>query len=219
MAKNFLLNLLFPKFCFNCQMEGIYLCEDCRAILNINNHHQVFSGKHLNDLYWAIDYKKPLIKKLIHNFKYEPFVKELSKPLSSLIINHFQLIEKPLPFFGEGSEFFLIPVPLYEKRLRWRGFNQAQELAKQLSLFWNIPLLNNYLIKIKKTFLQSQLAKQERLGNVRNAFLVKNQEKIKNKKILLIDDVFTTGATMEECAWILKKAGAQQVIGLVIARD
>lgn len=218
MAKNFLLNLLFPKFCFNCQREGVYLCEDCKAILDINNHHQVFSGKNLNDLYWAIDYKKPLIKKLIHNFKYEPFAKELSKPLSSLIINHFQLIEKPSPFFGRGSEFFLIPVPLYEKRLRWRGFNQAQELAKQLSLFWNIPLLNN-LIKIKKTFLQSQLAKQERLGNVRNAFLVKNQEKIKNKKILLIDDVFTTGATMEECAWILKKAGAQQVIGLVIARD
>ena len=215
MAKNFLLNLLFPKFCFNCQKEGTYLCLDCEAVLDINRFHKPFSDQHLNDLYWAVDYQKPLIRKLIHSFKHKPFIKELSKSLSLLIINHFQLIEKKPDF----SDFVLIPVPLDQKTLRRRGFNQAQELSQQLSLTWNIPSLNDYLIKIKKTFLQSQLAKQERLGNIRNTFLVKNQEKIKNKKILLVDDIFATGATMKECAYILKKAGAQKIIGIVIARE
>jgi len=213
MNKKFFLDLLFPRFCFGCQKEGSYLCEDCQNILGILESHQTYSGKNLKDLYWATPYQNPLMKKLIHCFKYEPFLKELSKSLSLLIINHFQLIEKQPDF----SEFILIPVPLYKKRLKWRGFNQAEEIGKEVSEFLKIPLISNCLLKIKETPPQIELLETERKESVLGVFWVKKEE-IEEEKILLIDDVFTTGATMEECARVLKKAGAKEVIGLVVAR-
>lgn len=216
--KNFLLDILFPKFCFGCQEEGSYLCQDCEAVLEILTGHQRYSGRYLNDLYWALPYQGYLIKNLIKNFKYSPFIKELSKELSFLIINHFKLIENPPPFFGDWSDFILVPVPLDRKRLRWRGFNQAEELTKELGLFFNIPLFLDCLIKTKQTFPQVDLSEKEREKNVLGTFSVKNKDKIKDKKILLVDDVFTTGSTMEECARVLKTAGAKEVIGIVIAR-
>jgi ComF family protein len=214
MIKNFLLNLFFPKFCFLCQKEGTYLCEDCKSTLEILHSHQSYSGKNLKDLYWAAPYSSVLIEKLIHNFKYKPFIKGLSRPLSSLIINHFQLIEKKPNFV----DFVIIPIPLHKKRLKWRGFNQAEEIGKELSRFLKIPLLKDCLIKIKESLPQIELSEEERKENVLGTFLVKNREKVKKRKILLVDDVYTTGATMEECARILKKAGAREVIGIVVAR-
>jgi len=217
-VKKFLLDLFFPKFCFGCQKEGSYLCEDCRSILSILQEHQKYSGKQLKDLYWALPYQGFLIKNLIQNFKYEPFVKELSKTLSLLIINHFQLIENPPSFFEGSSGFVLIPVPLHKKRLKWRGFNQAEAISKELSSFLKVSLFSNCLIKIRETISQIELSGKEREENVLGSFLITNKEKIRKKKILLIDDVYTTGATMEECARVLKTAGAKEVIGIVVAR-
>lgn len=217
MIRNFLLDLLFPKFCFSCQREGSYLCEDCKATLDILRFHQKYNTEHLKDLYWALPYQNPLVKNLIGKFKYKPFVRNLSKSLSLLIINHFQLIGNPPPFLG--GEFILVPVPLEKRRLKWRGFNQAEELAKELSKFLKIPMLGDCLLKIKKTFPQVELSEEERKKNVLGAFLVKNKNGIKGRRILLVDDIYTTGSTMEECARVLKIAGAKQVIGIVIARD
>ena len=214
-AKNFIFDLLFPKFCLSCQKEGNYLCEDCQSILLVSGVHQKNPTQNLKDLYFAIDYQQPLIKNLIKLFKYQPFVKELVIPLTSLIITHFQLIEKSTADF---VNFILVPVPLERKKLKWRGFNQAEEIGKELANFFGIPLITNCLIKIKETLPQVELSDEERRENIKGAFLVKDKELIKNKKILLIDDVYTTGATMEECARVLKKAGAKEVIGIVIAR-
>jgi len=238
-VKNFLLDILFPKFCLGCKKEGTFLCKDCEAVLDVQRRHQRFSGKYLSDLYWALSYENPLVKTFIHNFKYEPFVKELAKPLSKLILNHFQLIENPPPFL-ENKSFILVSVPLSKKRLKWRGFNQAEEIGKELSSFLKIPLISNCLIKIKETSPQVDLPEKKRKENVVGAFLVKpvrkewrvwdpvrkcwfsngikDKEKTKGKKVLLVDDVFTTGSTMEECAKTLKKSGAKEVIGIVIAR-
>jgi len=218
MIRNFLLDLLFPKFCFSCQREGSYLCKDCKATLDILRSHQKYNTEHLKDLYWALPYQNPLVKNLIGKFKYKPFVRSLSKPLSLLIINHFQLIENPPSFLGGGSEFILIPVPLEKRRLKWRGFNQAEELAKELSKFLKIPMVGNCLLKIKNTFPQVELSEEEREKNVLGAFLVKNKNGIKGKKILLVDDIFTTGSTLKECARVLKESGAREVVGVVIAR-
>lgn len=214
--KNFILDLLFPKFCFICQREGSYLCQDCKAILEISQSHQKYETKTLSDLYFALEYKKSLIKNLIEKFKYQPFVKELAKPLSSLIIDHFQLLENPPPFFEGG--FILVPVPLEKRKLKWRGFNQAEEIAKELSKFLNSEILNEVLIKIKETPSQVELSEEERRENIKDVFFVKNREKIRQRKILLIDDIYTTGSTMEEAAKILKTAGAKEIIGIVIAR-
>jgi len=230
--KNFLLELFFPRFCLLCQKDynppttssrpdksgqapGNYLCEDCRAILEISSSHQKYSTKSFNDLYFALPYQNPLVKNLIQRFKYEPFIKELSESLSSLIIEHFQLIEKPLTDF---FYFILIPIPLKEKRLRWRGFNQAEEIAKKLAKFLNLPIYNDVLIKIKETLPQVELSDEERRENIKGTFFCQNKNKILGKKILLVDDVYTTGSTLEEAARVLKEAGAREVIGIVVAR-
>lgn len=214
MIKNFILDILFPRHCLNCGREGSYLCQDCLACLEISGWHKIHSIKDLEDLYFALPYQNPLVKNLIQNFKYEPFVKDLSKTLASLIITHFQLMDNKPDFF----EFLLIPVPLDKKRLKYRGFNQAQEVAQHLSKFFKIPLLKDVLIKIKGTIPQVELSDEERKKNIKGVFLVKNKEKIKRKKLLLVDDVYTTGSTMEECARVLKESGAKEIIGIVIAR-
>ena len=221
--KNFLLNLFFPKSCFGCQKEETYLCEDCTSILDIINSHQKLKTENLDDLYFALSYKNQsskyehlLIKRLIKRFKYNPFVKSLSQPLSSLIITHFKLLERPTLFIQEKDDFIIIPTPLSQKRLKWRGFNQSEEIAKHLSIYLEIPLFNDILIKNKETSFQSEISKEERERNVLNVFNC--NKKINNKRMLLVDDVYTTGSTMEECAKTLKNAGAREVIGITIAK-
>jgi len=209
-----ILEIFFPKICLNCQREGDWLCQDCLATLEILDLHQKYPSKNLNDLYFGLPYQKSLIKKLIQKFKYSPFIKELSQVLASIVINHFQLLDNVENF----SEYILIPVPLEKKKLRWRGFNQAEEIAKELTKFFKRPLLSDCLIKVKETQAQIDLSKKERRENIRGVFLVKNAERIKGRKILLIDDVYTTGSTMEECARVLKEAGAKEIVGIVVAR-
>lgn len=225
--KSFLLEIFFPKICLNCQKEGNYLCEDCLALLEISTFHQKHSTKNLNDLYFALPYQK-LIKKIIQKFKYQPFVRELSEVLAKVIITHFQLLDNEedlgdivdlIRHPGQSEDFVLVPVPLAKKRLRWRGFNQVEEIGKHLSFYFKIPLVNNVLIKIKETPPQIELNEKERKGNVLRVFYCQNSQLIKNKKVILLDDVYTTGSTMEECARVLKEAKAKKIIGIVVARS
>jgi ComF family protein len=213
--RNFFLDLLFPKFCFNCQKEGNYLCPDCLAVLEISSTHQKYSTKNLIDLYFALPYQNILLKKLIQKFKYEPFIKELAETLALLIITHFQLLDKK----PNLTNSILIPIPLNEKRLRWRGFNQAEEIGKYLSEFLKTPLASNCLLRVKNTYPQVELTAEARKENVKNIFFCQNKKEIFGKKILLIDDVYTTGATMEEAASKLLEAGAKEVWGVVVARE
>ncbi len=231
--KEFFLNILFPIFCVNCQKEGSYLCDDCLSLIDIaQNQYCPFcqppkivsdgktcyscgkNNKSLSGLYNAASYKDFIIKKMIGQYKYEPYAKELSKSLACLIIKHFQLLEKEQDF----SQAFLIPVPLAKKRLRLRGFNQAEALCLELSLFLKIPLISDVLLKTKETRPQAELSGKEREENIKGAFLVQNKEKVLGREILLVDDVFTTGATMEECALALKLAGAKEIWGVTVAR-
>jgi ComF family protein len=125
-----------------------------------------------------------------------------------------KLIEEEKNF----SDFILIPIPLEKKKLKWRGFNQSEEIGKKLAENLKIPIFSNVLFKIKETRPQVELSEKERRENIRGCFLVKNKDLIKNKKILLLDDVFTTGSTMEEAAKTLKEAGAKEIVGIVLAR-
>jgi len=215
--KEFLLNLFFPKFCLGCQKEGKYLCEDCFSLIDISN--KILRVPELEGLFFATDFENFIVKKLIHNFKYKPFARELAKTLAFLIIIHFKNLEKSPEFLNKKEEFVLIPIPLHKRRLRWRGFNQAKEIAKELSVFLKIPVLDDILIKEKETHPQVNLSEKERKENIKGAFIVKNEEKIKRKKVLLVDDVFTTGATMEEATKVLKKSGAKEIWGIVVAKE
>lgn len=105
-----------------------------------------------------------------------------------------------------------------KKRLKWRGFNQSEEIGKELAKSLEIPLITDVLLKMKATLPQVELSDLEREENIKGAFLVTNREKIKGRKILLIDDVYTTGSTLNEVARLLKEAGASQAWGVVVAR-
>jgi len=205
--------LFFPKKCFFCKKYGTLLCDDCRSLLDISPVHRFDrTKKYLSDIYAPCSYENKRVKKIIHAFKYEPFVRELAAPLAKIIAGHFALC-------GRGfTGFALVPVPLAAKRWRKRGFNQAQALASELSKIWQAPIAANCLIKTRETQNQAELSQAQRAFNLRNAFAAQNKELLRDKKIFLIDDVATTGATMEECARVLLKNGAQEVIGAAIAR-
>jgi len=229
--KFFILDALFPKFCLNCKSEGKYLCEDCLSLLDILENSYCLcekpfrlpaagkckkcQNKKLNGLYFALYYQNNLVKKIIQRFKYEPFARELSNDLASLIITHLSLLNKTFDF----GDFVLVPIPLYKKKLKWRGYNQAEELAKELSKSLKIPLLKDSLDRTKETLPQIELATEARKNNIKGAFSIKRSELLQKRKVLLVDDVYTTGATMEECARVLKESGAKEVWGIVVARD
>jgi len=256
-SKTFILDILFPKFCLNCGEEGNYICQDCLSLIDILDrqycpfcyppkivldgrtcsYHRRF--KKLNGLYSAFPYNNFIIKKFIHQFKYS-YIKELSKPLTSLIVAHLINLNKlSIPGIFSGSDpvqklhdrgvfarglktsfqdFVLVPIPLHKKKFKQRGFNQSEEIAKELSKTLGLPIFNNILIKIKQTLDQVELKKEEREKNIKGVFFCQKPDLIFDQKILLVDDVFTTGSTMEECALTLKRAGAKEVWGIVVAR-
>lgn len=231
-AGEFILDILFPRFCVNCGKEGNYLCEDCFYLIDIFDilycpfcRAKAVSdgktcqscerkGKKLSGLFCATSYENPIIKKLVSEFKYPPYVKDMAKTLSFLIIMHLINSKNILEVKG----FSLVSVPLHKSKLRQRGYNQSEELAKELSKILKIPVLGNVLAKNKKTPAQMELKREERLKNIYGTFACVKPESVKNQKILLVDDVFTTGSTMEECASVLKSASAGEVRGIVLAR-
>jgi ComF family protein len=123
-------------------------------------------------------------------------------------------------FRGEESAAvdLIFPVPLHVKRLRQRGFNQAGLLAKAFGHLVGLPVLFQVLTRKSWTEPQTRLNREERLKNVRDAFRVTDIGKVKSMRILIIDDVFTTGTTLNECAKTLKRAGASEVHALTVSR-
>lgn len=259
LGKDFFLSTLFPQSCLGCARESSIICQDCLALVEINQYHycpfckspkRVFekglfvnSPRRVNDdpteiserfqykgkcnqhrnmpldgLFSAASYQDQLVKKLIANFKYKPYLKILAVPLASLIISHFLASENKEIFQPVENSFF-IPVPLTKQKQKKRGFNQSALLAEELSRFFKVPCQFNNLIKIKKTQPQVELKRGERMKNIQGAFFVRNPQALRRKRIFLVDDVFTTGSTMEQAALMLKKAGAKEVWGIVVARE
>jgi ComF family protein len=112
----------------------------------------------------------------------------------------------------------ILPVPLHTQRLRQRGFNQAGLIAREFGRVRSIPVRFGVLIRHRATLPQTRLGRRERLDNVRGAFRVASPEVVRGRSVLLIDDVFTTGTTLSECARVLKRTGAQAVYALTVAR-
>ena len=215
-----ILDLFWPKQCLNCSKEGGYLCLDCQALINLSTRYEVNIDE-LDYLFWTAPYKDKIIQSCLHYLKYQ-YVKELACELSDLIITYFSLLNNS-PILGQerGQEIVIVSVPMYKKDLKKRGFNQSEEIARSLSEKLGIPLIEQGLVKTKKTISQIELKREERLLNVSGVFAINPEKKgsIEGKKIILIDDVYTTGATMQECAKILKQNHAPEIWGVVIARD
>lgn len=238
---NFLLELFFPSFCLGCNKEGILLCQDCISTLDISMYNYCLCSKHplrlinyadaaipgtcqrckhnhLDGIYSALPYKeKALTQRLVQSFKYRPYLKSLAQPLSQVVIEHLVAAKNNANHIWQDS--LLVPVPLAKRRLKQRNYNQSEELAHELSKVLNLEVTVENLVKIKETMPQMKLSAKERSKNLADAFFVKNPGEFKGKKVFLVDDVYTTGSTMQECAKVLKAAGAKIVWGIAIARD
>lgn len=213
------------------------MCDDCRALLDISEFNYCLcdkptrllpdlkSGKcprcqdkKISGLYFALPYKeKALTKKLIYQFKYQPYLKGLAETLASILIEHFIKTDKNTDEIWQNA--ILIPVPLDKKKLKIRGYNQSEELANELSKVLQIPVISDNLTKIKSTKPQMELSKEQREKNLEGAFMVKNPSAIAQDKVFLVDDVYTTGSTMQECAKVLKSSGAKSVWGICLTRE
>lgn len=110
----------------------------------------------------------------------------------------------------------LIPIPVHEKRFRERGYNQAAEIAERLSKEWKIPVDSEYLTRTENTKAQKELSREERMKNLRTAFCVNGAPK-KYRRVILVDDIYTTGSTMESCTNVLIKAGIPEVYFVTLA--
>lgn len=111
----------------------------------------------------------------------------------------------------------LVAVPLHKKRQRERGFNQAALLASEISMMLDVPVIRNVLVRTKETSVQAGLGRQERFANLRQAFSVNEKSGIEGKRVVLVDDIFTTGSTVNECSRVLIEAGAEKVYVLTVA--
>jgi len=151
------------------------------------------------------------LRQAIQKFKYGRKV-SLGKPLGRVLAQGCRhLLE-------QWKVDVIVPVPLHPKRLRWRGFNQSVLLARQVSAVFHVPVDPFLLKRNIETPPQTQLSEEERRRNVRGAFVVNAEKSVEDRSVLLLDDVYTSGATVNECSRCLKRAGAKEVYVLTLAR-
>ncbi|MDA8100006.1 MAG: ComF family protein [Nitrospiraceae bacterium] len=148
------------------------------------------------------------LREAIHIYKYRP-LRGLGRPLGRWMAGSLQIVK---------HIDLAVPVPLHRTRLRQRGFNQALLLAREVSDHFGIRLCYDNLIRLRPTRPQVELSGLDRTANVRDAFGLGRPSAVEGKSVLVIDDVFTTGATMHECSRVLKEAGASSVTALTLAR-
>lgn len=194
-----------PPFCERCGLpvEGAitnsFECTNCRG-----QQWQFSSARS------AVVARDQMLE-ILHRYKYqralwfEPFLADL-------------LIRQALPEISKQRWDWIVPVPLHPTKQREREFNQAERLARRLSLAAGVPLNSRLLRRVLPTRTQTLLSREERLANVRKAFVARQGACLQGKRIVLVDDVFTTGATTGACAKILRSAGAGEVCVWTVAR-
>lgn len=238
---NKILDLFFPRFCIGCdsyieefQDQTAYICEKCSEKIRVpeiqkcafcdnatqNGATCLFCKreKYLDQLIVATDFSLPVIKNSIHKFKYESIkllAQDLGMYLDLAFNKHYKKERSP-------QNTLIVPIPLHWTRKNWRGYNQAELLIENTKL-GSLFEINTKLLKRNFQFEhQAELqSRQRRQQNTENIFFVKgNENKIfENKNIILIDDVSTTGSTLNSASKILKQKGAKYVCALVLARN
>lgn len=231
-----LLDILFPPLCHGCkafipEAGELHLCPECRAgspfitspFCTVCGLPFATEGGIDHRCGACIDEPPPFaaarsavlfegpVRELIHRFKYGNKVRH-RRPLALLAAGELG------GFAAWSGADLIMPVPLHVKRLRQRGFNQAALLGEILAGKWRIPLSRNNLRRVRWTEPQISLTAAERRNNVRGAFAVRDAGAVRGRRIILVDDVYTTGSTVAECARTLKKGGAEAVFVVTIAR-
>ncbi len=240
------LDFIFPKKCVSCGQVGSYLCADCpkkiefvdapvcpvcqRQAVEGRVHPGCKSRYSLDGLVVACRYSGP-VKAAIAKVKYR-WIYDVEKVL-------VELLAKSLWRYDLPKNLILVPVPLHARRKRWRGFNQAEILTKSLAQKFKVPSAD-FMNRFIETKTQVGLSREDRKKNVKGAFALHSSvslspstvtlskakslgvnssegSRINGLNIILVDDVYTSGATMAECAKVLKQAGAKSVWGMAVA--
>lgn len=228
---DFLKNTLYPyrcpscrkivqneAFCNNCWKKLVFIekptCSICGEPLDIKKDQSLLCGRCLNKQHYfskatSVFIYNRTIARAIYRLKFNRKT-FLSRFFAKFIVNNVKN-------FNSG---YIVAVPIYKNRLVERGYNQSLLLAKEISKLTNIPYIENAILKVKSTLPQGKLTTAKRKNNLKSAFRINEKYKnlLKNKNILIVDDVLTTGATADECAKILKKNGANRVFVGTIAR-
>lgn len=230
------LDYLFPPSCLLCGAQELYqsgclICKECIDSISFVTHPlclrcgrpflteserdhvcgECLTQKKYLTIVRALCRYEGTVEKMIHQFKYKQ--KFAVAPIFKLLLDFYS--SEDMNFY---SYDLFIPVPLHPARLRQRGFNQAVLWGEMLKKKYNVPLKRMALKRTVGTLPQVTLQGKTRRENVKNAFKVSDSTLVNDKAILLLDDVYTTGATMNECARVLKESGASRVDGFVIAR-
>lgn len=230
---------IFPKRCVGCGSFSTvrnreYLCITCLGSIPVKNNFECIGcnkntpfGKTcfecqefnaIDNLLIVSNYNNPLVEKIIKTMKYR-FIQDLIKSTQPLIKKYIIHLTKYKKFNLIKDNPLIIPVPLHPRRLNWRGFNQAELIAKVVANITQLEIRNGVLSRVKYSKPQADISKKEmRLKSMANKFSFNPDENISNRLILLIDDICTTGATLDTAAKVLKDNGAKKVIAFVIAR-
>ncbi|WP_299062503.1 phosphoribosyltransferase family protein [uncultured Polaribacter sp.] len=221
---NDFLNLFFPKLCANCnnqltQNENV-ICTFCRHDLPLTNFTNYRDNKIISTFYGKVAIEKAnallfyrkegITKKLIHELKYKG-----NEEIGSFFGNWLGSLLKQNKEFNDID--YIIPVPLHSKKRKQRGYNQVSKFGKNVSKHLEKPFIENFLIRRSTSKTQTFKARFERFNNIDTQFLLKNLSIFKNKHLLLIDDVITTGATLESCVKELQKTENVKISILTIA--
>lgn len=226
----FIVDLLFPPACVGCENFGPLLCDDCLKNIGAPIDTCIYCGNktlhgatcndcrkhyHLTGIVSVGGYKNPILRDAVHTLKFSG-VRNMAIPLGDLLAKNL------MQTLGNNiNEFTLVPLPLHKKRQNERSFNQAELLAARVAELLSLPV-KNILMRVKSTQPQASIdSKQKdlRLSNIAEAFAISPdyQEKIP-AKIIIVDDVATSGATLEEAAKLLQQSGAKEIKGAVICR-
>lgn len=219
------LDWIFPPHCAGCGQLGQRWCPDCLANtqsiklpvckkcgepVSQNNfiHRRCSTDLEFIEFIRSYGYYQTPLLDAIHKLKYQNDI-GIAESLAMYLVDLYKTIE--------WETDIVIPVPLNKQKLSSRGYNQAKLIARPFSFAINRPLISNALFRTIDTKSQVGLSRNERILNVQDAFIVEN-DSIQGKRIILVDDVSTTGATLEACARALNKAGAKAIVGLTLAK-
>lgn len=198
--------ILFPLFCISCSTEGAYICVSC--VEDIQTQFRISNEMDITTLISIFSFEDVRIQKMIHAIKYE-----YVESLWSIFETYIKDID--VAFFSDIDA--LVPIPLHKRRYAERGFNQAEEIAKIISKYTGVPVIKMLSRKLY-TKQQALLSKEDRANNTNNAFVAKKVNE-KYPRIMLVDDVYTTGATMRSCELKLASIeGIEDISGFVLAR-